>query len=211
MTTLEQIEAVYRRHHAESRGWNFIFCGPERTVLFGAWVGGPGRKVLDLGCRDGALTRSFLTGNTVVGVDVDRSALAEAQKLGIETVWADADEPLPFADGSFDAVVAGELLEHLRFPERTAVEAGRVLRPGGVFIGSVPNSFRLKNRLRFLVGKSPEPRADPTQLHLLAPVDVERLLEPFVDPEIRYVAGRLTRLQPRLFANDIVFRARTPS
>jgi SAM-dependent methyltransferase len=210
VTALEHIEDVYRRHHTKLRPRNFVFCEPERSAIFQAWVGGPHRHVLDLGCRDGALTRSYTGGNTVVGVDIDRDALAEAAKLGIETVWANLDEPLPFPAEAFDVVVAGELLEHLRFPERLLAEADRILAPGGTIVGSVPNSYRLKNRFRFLLGRSPEPREDPTQLHLLSQADVSRLLEPFVEAEIRCVAGRLTRLWPALFANVIVFRARKP-
>ena len=210
VTRLEQIEEAYRRHHSQSRPDDFVFCGPERSILFREWVGGPGRRVLDLGCRSGALARAYLDGNEVVGVDVDRAALAEAAKLGLETLWADADEPLPFPDGSFDAVVAGELLEHLRFPDRALAEARRLLRPGGVLVCSVPNSYRLKSRLRFLLGRPPEFADDPTHLRIFAAADVLRLLAGFEEPELRYVAGRLAWLHPRLFANDIVFRARKP-
>src|SRR6266404_4644417 len=136
--SLEQLSDRYAEHN--------------RVELFRRYVGGPGRHVLDLGCRDGALTQAYAGGNEIVGVDADREALAEAQKLGIETRWADLDDALPFADGSFDVVVAGELLEHLRDPRRVASEVLRVLRPGGTFVGSVPNAYRLKNRLRFLRG-----------------------------------------------------------
>lgn len=210
MSQLERIEDAYRRHHAESRSEDFVFCGPERSALFRGWVGGPGRRVLDLGCRYGALTQAYVAGNAVVGVDVDRAALAEAAKLGIETVWADADEPLPFPDAGFDAVVAGELLEHIRFPDRLVAEVARVLRPGGTFAGSVPNVFRLKSRLRFLLGRPPEFQDDPTHLRIYAERDLRRLLAGFEAVEIRFVAGRLVPLHPRLFANDIAFRARTP-
>jgi len=164
--------------------------------------------VLDFGCRDGALTRAYLDGTEVVGLDVDSDALAEAAKLGLETVWADVEEPLPFADESFDVVVAAELLEHLQEPERLTAEAGRVLRPGGTLAGSVPNSFRLKNRLRFLAGHPLE--EDPTALRQFRPQDVLALLEGFEQPQLEYVASRFLRLHPRLFANVIVFSARKP-
>jgi SAM-dependent methyltransferase len=204
----EAIERAYRRHHATSRHQGFVYCGPERIPLFRAWVGGPGLRVLDLGCRDGALTSAYLGGNNVVGVDVDREALACAAARGVETAWVDLDDPLPFEDESFDVVVAAEVLEHLRLPERVVAEARRVLRPGGLFVGSVPNCFRLKSRLRFLLGRQPE--SDPTLLHLFDPSAVCRLLEAFDDVETRCIAGRLVRLSGRLFANDIAFRARKP-
>jgi SAM-dependent methyltransferase len=204
---LEELESVYREHHEARRPKDFVYCGPERSALFREWVGTGGR-VLDVGCRFGALTREYLAGNQVVGVDVDRQALDEAEALGIEPVWADATEPLPFEDESFDVVVLGELLEHLPLPHPTVAEARRVLRPDGRLVGSVPNAYRLKRRLQFLLGRTPE--SDPTHLHLFSPDSLRALLRDFDQVQLRFVAGRLTRLHPRLFANDMCFRARKP-
>jgi SAM-dependent methyltransferase len=204
---LEELERVYRHHHEARRPKDFVYCGPERSPLFRDWVG-TGRRVLDVGCRFGALTQAYLEGNAVVGVDVDRRALEAAHSLGIETVWADAAEALPFDEESFDVVVLGELLEHLPLPGRTVAEAGRVLRPGGVLVGSVPNGYRLKSRLRFLAGGPPD--VDPTHLHIFSPDAVRRLVEDFDQVQLRFVAGRFTPLHPRLLANDICFRGRKP-
>ena len=205
---LEQLSERYAQHNRIERGAGFVFAGPERMELFRRYVGGPGRKVLDLGCRDGALTSRYAQGNEVVGVDADREALAEAEKLGIETRWADLDEPLPFEDASFDVVVAGELLEHLRDPGRLVREVLRVLRPGGTFVASVPNAYRLKNRLRFMLGRKPED--DPTHLQMFSAADVQHLLAGFDQPALNFIAGRLVPLHARLFANDIVFSGRKP-
>ena len=205
---LEQLSERYAEHNRVERGAGFVFAGQERVDLFRGYVGGPGRRVLDLGCRDGSLSRAYADGNEIVGVDADREALAAAKKLGIETHWADLDEPLDFADASFDVVVAGELLEHLRDPHRIVDDVRRVLRPGGVFVASVPNAYRLKNRLRFLLGRGPED--DPTHLQMFAPHDVLTLLDTFEEQRVHFIAGRLVRIQPRLFANDIVFSGRKP-
>jgi SAM-dependent methyltransferase len=208
VSRLERLGERYREQQRSERGPNFVWGGEERIEPLRRAVGGPGLDVLDLGCRDGALTRHFAEGNRVVGLDADRDALARAATLGIETVWADAEEPLPFPEDAFDVVVAAELFEHLREPERLVDEAVRVLRGGGAIVGSVPNAFRLKNRLRFLAGRPPE--ANPTHLHLFRPADVRSLLTPFADVRLEYVVGRLVRVHPRLFANVIVFGARKP-
>jgi methionine biosynthesis protein MetW len=200
---LEQLSERYAEHNRVERGAGFVFAGPERVELFRRYVGGPGRRVLDLGCRDGSLTRAYADGNEIVGVDADREALAAAAALGIETRWADLDEPLDFDDASFDVVVAGELLEHLRDPRRVVDDVRRVLRQGGTFVASVPNAYRLKNRVRFLLGRDPED--DPTHLQMFSPSDVRELLGAFEEPQLHFIAGRLVRIQPRLFANDIVF------
>ena len=208
MTRLEQLSERYGEYHRTSRTSDFVFGGDERARVFRELVGGPGRRVLDLGCRFGALTRAYAEGNEVVGVDVDREALAEAAKLGIETRWADVEEPLPFDDASFDVAVAGELVEHLREPERLVAEIRRVLRPGGRFVGSVPNFFRLRNRLAMLAGRPLD--HDPTHLRIFAPRDLRTLLAGYDEIELRFVASRLLRLSPRLFGNIVVFTARKP-
>ena len=207
--SLDRLSERYAEHNRSERGRGFVFAGPERETLFRRYVGGPGRRVLDLGCRDGALTRAYLDGNEVVGVDADHEALTEAARLGIETHWADLDQPLDLPDESFDVVVAGELLEHLRDPERVVADARRVLRKGGTFVASVPNAFRLKNRLQFMRGRPPD--HDPTHLQMFSPADVRALLDGFEDQQLHFVAGRLVPLHARLFANDIVFSGRKPS
>ena len=194
----------YRRHHANRDEGEFVFV-PERLPLFVAAVGGPGKTVLDLGCRAGAVTQHFVSGNRVVGVDVDDSALARAAERGIEPVWADGEEPLPFEDASFDVVVAGEFLEHVRDPETLVAEARRVLRPGGTFVGSVPNAFRFQSRLLFLLGRPPED--DPTHLHMYSPSAMRRLLREFAAVQLHFVGGRYRPLHPRMLARDMVFVA----
>ena len=202
MGKFEQTSERYRAHHRASRPEDFVFA-VERIGLFRQAVDGPGRRVLDLGCRYGALTQHYAAGNDVVGVDIDADALARAAELGIETHWADVEDPLAFDDESFDVVVAGELLEHVREPADLVGECSRVLRSGGTFVGSVPNAYRLKNRARFLLGRKPE--KDPTHLHMFSPADVRELLAGFDALELHFIAGRYVRLHPRLLANDIVF------
>jgi len=209
---VDRLERVGRRHraqHLDERGSGFVWGGRDRTEPLRRAVGGPGLDVLDLGCRDGALSSELVRGNHVVGLDADRDTLADAARAGLETVWADAEEPLPFADASFDVVLAGEILEHLRDPHALVAEAARVLRPGGRFVGSVPNAYRLKNRLRFLAGRAPE--QNPTHLHLFSPADVLDLLRAYEEPQLEFAVGRFVRLGPRLFANVIVFSAAKPT
>ena len=209
MARLDRLNERYREHHRSGKQ-EFVFGGDERGELIAGLVGGPGLRVLDLGCRTGALTQYYAPGNEVVGVDVDQDALGRAcERLGIETVWADAEDALPFEDGSFDVVVMGEVLEHLAEPAAAVANVRRVLRPGGRFVGSVPNGYRLKNRLRFLAGGPPD--GDPTHLQIYSPQKLRALLAGFETVEIRFEIGRFTRLHPRLLANVQVFSARKPS
>ena len=199
---------IYERHHRERRDdGEFVFV-PERIPLFKEAVG-EGHRVLDLGCRTGALSKHFVDGNEVVGVDVDRAALAKAEERGITPVVADVEEPLPFPDETFDAVVAGELLEHLGFPETLVSEVRRVLEPGGNFVGSVPNAFNVQRRLRFLRGKPPE--KDPTHLRMFSDEQIRELLTDFEDVNVTFVGGRYRPLHPRLLSQDMVFTAVRPA
>jgi SAM-dependent methyltransferase len=207
MSRRERLNERYREHH--ERRQEFVFGADERAGLLAELVGGPGLRVLDLGCRTGALTQHYAEGNTVVGVDVDRSALEQATaRLGIDTVWADVEEELPFPDESFDVVVAGELLEHLADTAAVVAHVRRVLRPGGRFVGSVPNAFRLKSRLRFAAGRHPE--TDATHLQLFTPSALASLLGDFEDVELRFAVGRYVRWHARLMARVQVFSARKP-
>lgn len=209
MSRLERLNERYRVHHAGEKQ-EFVFGGDERGSFFASVVAGPGRRVLDLGCRTGALTQHYAAGNDVVGVDVDRDALARAEeRLGIETVWADVEAGLPFEDASFDVVVAGEILEHLADPATAVAHVRRVLRPAGTFVGSVPNAFRLKSRVAYARGRYPVDW-DPTHLQLFTPGALRALLADFDDVEIRFAIGRFVRLQPRLMANVQIFTARRP-
>lgn len=202
---LERLNQQYRRH--QERREEFVFGAEERAGIFAGLVGGPGLRVLDLGCRTGALTQHYAAGNELTGVDVDHDALARARdRLDIETVWADVEAELPFDDETFDVVVAGELLEHLADPAATVSHVQRVLRPGGRFVGSVPNAYRLKARLAFAAGCDPDP--DPTHLRMFSPQSLVRLLDRFETVRIRFAVGRYLRLHPRLMARVMVFSAR---
>jgi SAM-dependent methyltransferase len=184
-----------------------VFGADERAGIFARLVGGPGLRVLDLGCRTGALTQHYAQGNDVTGVDVDREALARAaERLGIETVWADVEDALPFPDDSFDVVVAGELFEHVADPAAAVANVRRVLKPGGRIVGSVPNAFRLKARIRFAAGRHPDP--DPTHLQLFTPDALRALLRDFEDVKIDFAVGRYVRYSPRLMGRVQVFTGR---
>lgn len=90
-----------------------------------------GLRVLDLGCGKGRFARALQgRGATVAGIDLSAAMLAEAE--GVARVRGSA-RSLPFASGSFDAVIAVEVFEHLD-PATWAgaiAEARRVLAPGG--------------------------------------------------------------------------------
>ncbi|MCK4872672.1 MAG: class I SAM-dependent methyltransferase [Phycisphaerales bacterium] len=98
-----------------------------------------GKSVLDFGPGDGwpaLLLAPFV--ECVVGVDASVRRIGEckrnAEKLGIGNatfVHVPPGEPLPFDDGSFDAVTAASSVEQTPDPKAALAELLRVLRPGG--------------------------------------------------------------------------------
>ncbi len=127
---------------------------PRRKVLLDRAVR-PGECVLDVGCLGGALLEPMVERATVVGVDIIAEALERAAERGLRAVHADVSYPLPFADGAFDLVHAGEVLEHLFDPLALLRELRRVTRAGGRLLGTVPNVANLGDRARLLLGRAP--------------------------------------------------------
>jgi 2-polyprenyl-6-hydroxyphenyl methylase/3-demethylubiquinone-9 3-methyltransferase len=92
----------------------------------------PAARLLDIACGGGLLA-PHVRGYEHVGIDLVASALRAAREHGVTPVLSDATA-LPFADGVFDVVVAGEVLEHVADPEALVAEACRVLAPGGTVV-----------------------------------------------------------------------------
>jgi 2-polyprenyl-6-hydroxyphenyl methylase/3-demethylubiquinone-9 3-methyltransferase len=90
--------------------------------------------LLDVACGGGLLAPHVReAGYRHVGVDVSPTAVRVARDHGVGVVHADALR-LPFRDGTFDVVVAGEVLEHVADHEGAVAEACRVLRVGGTLV-----------------------------------------------------------------------------
>jgi len=205
---MSRLEHRYTAHHQTGHRLGFTFGGRDRIRVKCKWIG-TGRRILDLGCRDGTLTAAFAEGNSVIGGDIDFHALDLGRESGrlFKTVQLDAGAGLPFASGSFDTIVCGEVLEHLAFPAFLSEEAARMLAPGGLLAGSVPNAYRLKNRLTFLTDRPFDP--DPTHLHFFSISGLRQLLEEkYEEIEIQPAIGRFVFLSPALFANSLIWRCR---
>jgi len=70
-------------------------------------------------------------------IEADGNSAALLRKAGLAVKTGTA-ERLPYRDSSFDLFLAFDVLEHLEHDRRAIAEAARVLKPGGILIGSVP-------------------------------------------------------------------------
>ncbi len=115
-----------------------------RAIEIGALaeVGLPQGRGLDLGCGDGKLTEILLsqTGpRRLVGVDPDPLECQAAERFAFyEAVHAVSAAEVPEADASFDFVLSNSVLEHIPDLESIIQEVGRLLKPGGQFLFTVP-------------------------------------------------------------------------
>ena len=93
-------------------------------------------RVLDVGTGEGQIARLLVGGGAelVAGVDPTANQVVEAQRRAGGPVYARSGaDALPFADASFDAVVACLVFEHIEAVDDAIDEVARVLRPGGRF------------------------------------------------------------------------------
>ena len=120
----------------------------------------PPANVLDVGCGTGFLAseiKKIYPAASVTGVDISKSAVAIAttQHPGINFIEADAEQHLPFPDGSFDFIFSGEHIEHLRDVDTYLEELCRIAAPHATLIITTPNLASWLNRILVLFGRQP--------------------------------------------------------
>jgi SAM-dependent methyltransferase len=144
--------ALYAEIRGEAFGEDIGQTGwltAEEQDRFIAWLGlSPGSRLLDVACGSGGPTLRIAQriGCRVSGVDVHRegtaSAKAGAQEVGLEErthfLQAHAAERLPLADGSFDALMCIDAINHLPDRSRVLEDWRRVLKPGGRLLFTDP-------------------------------------------------------------------------
>ena len=142
-----------------------------------------GKRVLDVGCATGTLGQVLRTqGAYVVGVEIDPRAAAAARRVLDHVVVGDIERPGFFGEfetGSFDCVIFGDVLEHLRDPDSVVRSARRLLAAGGWLVASIPNVAHAAVRLALLTGRfeySETGLLDNTHVRFFTRTSVESLL-----------------------------------
>ncbi len=142
------IESTY------SKEWVFTPAEQARAKIL-LKMSGEGKWILDVGCyngRIGILLRAWQ--NKIFGTDLSYEALKVVHQKGIISIQADAAEAIPFKDGTFDVLVAAEIIAHVFDLDTFLTEMKRVLKKSGSLVLSTPNLASLGRRIYLLCGKN---------------------------------------------------------
>ncbi len=128
--------------------------------------------VLEIGCSEGYFGAALKDdGHIVWGIETNAIAAASAESV-LDLVFRDSIEAFLLAeehlDTRFDAIIFGDVLEHLLDPARILREVSSRLTPGGVIVASVPNVAHERVRMMLLEGRweyTPTGIMDNTHLH----------------------------------------------
>jgi 2-polyprenyl-3-methyl-5-hydroxy-6-metoxy-1,4-benzoquinol methylase len=192
---------------------------------------GAGQRVLDVGCSSGYLARPLSErGNTIVGLELDPEAAREAEAWCERVLVGDVETmPLPLEAASFDVVLCGDVLEHLRDPRAALARLRPFLRPGGRLVASTPNVANWAVRLSLLAGRwryTERGILDRTHVHLFTRTTLVEAVEaagyrvlrvdfsvpaPGGSDVVDAAAAAVGRLRPTLFAYQWLITAQTGS
>jgi 2-polyprenyl-3-methyl-5-hydroxy-6-metoxy-1,4-benzoquinol methylase len=118
---------------------------------------GSGKRVLELGCATGYMSRLMVeNGCRVVGVDIDAAAAERAREFCERVIVADLNAgelARELAGEHFDVVIAADVLEHLVTPDAVLREVVPLLGDEGYFVASIPNVTHGSVRLALLQGR----------------------------------------------------------
>jgi 2-polyprenyl-3-methyl-5-hydroxy-6-metoxy-1,4-benzoquinol methylase len=118
---------------------------------------GANKRVLDVGCDTGYLGEALnALGNETVGFEANAATaeVARTKMPRVETGDLETTNLIElFGQGSFEVIVFGDVLEHLRDPLRVLRQARPLLAPGGSVLISTPNVAHGDVRLALLDGR----------------------------------------------------------
>ncbi len=186
------------------------------------------RDVLDVGCSSGYLAAPLAAaGARVVGIELDPGAAEAARAFCADVIVGDVESmELPLEPASFDAIVCGDLVEHLRDPRTTLERLRPLLRPDGRLVLSTPNVANWAMRLSLLGGRwryTDRGILDRTHTHLftrktlaetvdaagyrVVELDHTAPVPRFGTPAVERAAHAIARVRPSLFAYQFVLAA----
>ena len=118
----------------------------------------PRGRLLDVAAGSGIAAQALVgEGWTVSALEISEALAEQVRTRGVADVQVHdlATAALPYENGTFQAVFAGEIIEHLVDTTAFLAEVRRVLLPAGVAVITTPNLASFENRVRMLLGRYP--------------------------------------------------------
>src|SRR5688572_14878496 len=111
-------------HGLELRHWWFRGRRQLLVNLLRGMAGTGSRRlhILDYGCGTGGNTSAYSSFGNVVGIEPDSVAVRLAHERGGARYCRTSGTDLPFRDGSFDVVMASDVLEHIEHDDNAVSE-----------------------------------------------------------------------------------------
>lgn len=117
---------------------------------------GKKKRVLEVGCATGYMSRVLTErlGCQVTGIEIDPQGAEKAAACCHQVICGDVEQmEMPFAPASFDVVLFGDVLEHLRLPEAVLGKVRPLLADGGYVVASIPNITHMAVTLEMAQGR----------------------------------------------------------
>ncbi len=176
------------------------------------------KSVLEIGSATGYLSRRLVeAGCRVTAIEADAESARLAEHAGVRLICGSVEdeEILQQVRDTFDVVLLADVLEHLRWPERTLARMRQFLKPGGYAVISLPNVANWKTRVGLLCGRfdyREEGILDRTHLRFFTKRSAEAMIrEAGYDvlefhPGATRMPGLFLRAWPTLCAVHLVFK-----
>jgi 2-polyprenyl-3-methyl-5-hydroxy-6-metoxy-1,4-benzoquinol methylase len=122
----------------EQRHWWFV---GRRQILYNVLnrYFSSGAKILDIGCNSGVLVEKLQRrGYEAWGTDISKESIDAGKFRGVKNLIVAEGDRQPFEDGTFDCVLALDVIEHIEKDGEALAEFKRLLKPGGMIVIKVP-------------------------------------------------------------------------
>ncbi|HEY6333467.1 MAG TPA: bifunctional glycosyltransferase/class I SAM-dependent methyltransferase, partial [Blastocatellia bacterium] len=112
------------------------------------------RTVLEVGTATGYLSQEMTNlGCSVTGIEQDPDMAAIASQYCVKMITGDVEAVNVSTLGTYDAIIFGDVLEHLKDPQAVLTQFAKLLAPDGKILISLPNVANLWVRLNLLFGR----------------------------------------------------------
>jgi len=159
---------IYKNLYSDRKNLSGLETNPRIKIMLSAVdkIDFHGRNILDIGCHDGTLLSLIKNrDNNFLGLEASNYGVRKCLEKGIEAeqfFFGDSSK-LPYKDNFFDAVIAGEIIEHIFDTDFFLEEIKRVLKPGGKLLVSTPNIASLGRRILLFFGHNPIIETSPNE------------------------------------------------